>query len=104
MSDREAQQQIQLATAPIREKEIRGSGGSLDPPGPLLTHLHTVYIAYSECLPTRLNPLAERAFFSQAPRLPKTSLAQQVSQRKWRERGAYMLYARWCVRHTSTTR
>ena len=32
----------------------------LEPPGPLLTHLHAVYIAYSECLPTRLNPLAER--------------------------------------------
>ena len=39
-----------------REKEIRGSGGSLEPPGPLLTHLRTVYMAYSECLPTRLDP------------------------------------------------
>jgi hypothetical protein len=39
-------------------------GGSLGPPGPLLTHLHTVYMAYSERLPTRLNPLAERACFS----------------------------------------
>ena len=37
-----------------------------EPPGPLLTHLHTVYMAYSECLPTRLNPLAERACFFQA--------------------------------------
>ena len=27
-------------------------------------HLHTVYMAYSECLPTRLNPLAERKYFS----------------------------------------
>jgi tRNA A-37 threonylcarbamoyl transferase component Bud32 len=35
-----------------REKEIGGSGGSLEPPGPLLTHLHTVYMAYSERLPT----------------------------------------------------
>jgi hypothetical protein len=50
-----------------------GSGGSLEPPGPLLglpgpllTHLHTVYMACSECLPTRLNPLAERTCFSQA--------------------------------------
>ena len=25
-----------------REKQIRDSGGSLEPPGPLLTHLHTV--------------------------------------------------------------
>jgi hypothetical protein len=52
-----------------REKQIGGSGGSLAPPGPLLTHLlthlHTVYMAYSECLPTRLNPLAERSCFSQ---------------------------------------
>ena len=30
-------------------------------------HLHTVYMAYAECLPTRLNPLAERACFSQVP-------------------------------------
>jgi hypothetical protein len=37
----------------------------LEPPGPLLTHLHTVYMAYSECLPTRLNLLAERTRFSQ---------------------------------------
>ena len=37
----------------------------LEPPGPLLTHLYTVYMAYSECLPTRLNPLAERTCFSQ---------------------------------------
>ena len=37
----------------------------LEPPGPLLTHLHTVYMAYSERLPTRLNPLAERTCFSQ---------------------------------------
>jgi hypothetical protein len=48
-----------------REKEIGGSGGSLEPPGPLLAHLHTVYMIYSECLPTRLNPLVERTCFSQ---------------------------------------
>ena len=35
-----------------REKEIGGSGGSLEPPGTLPMHLHTVYMAYSECLPT----------------------------------------------------
>jgi hypothetical protein len=40
-------------------------GFFLEPPGPLLTHLHTVYMAYSERLPTRLNPLAERTCFSQ---------------------------------------
>ena len=28
-------------------------------------HPHTVYMEYSECLPTLLNPLAERACFSQ---------------------------------------
>jgi hypothetical protein len=43
-------------------KRSGAQGGSLDPPG-LLTHLHTAYTAYSECLPTRLNPLAERALF-----------------------------------------
>jgi hypothetical protein len=55
-----------------RAQQIGGSGGSLEPPGPLLrpprpllTHLHTVYMVYSECLPTRLNPLAERTCFSQ---------------------------------------
>jgi hypothetical protein len=45
------------------EKAIEGSWGSLEPPGPRLTHLHTVYMAYSECLPTRLSPLAERTCF-----------------------------------------
>ena len=39
-----------------RGERYRGSGDSLDPPGPLLTHLNTIYTAYSECLPTRLNP------------------------------------------------
>jgi hypothetical protein len=53
-------------TARRREKEIEGSRGSLEPPGSLLTHLHTVYMPYSECLPTHLNPLvAERTCFSQ---------------------------------------
>ena len=47
------------------EKHIRGSVGSLEPPGLLPTHLHTVYMAYSECLPTLLNPLTERTCFSQ---------------------------------------
>jgi hypothetical protein len=52
------------------EKHIRGSGGSLDPPGPLPMHLHTVHnlwstLEYSERLPTLLNPLAERTCFSQ---------------------------------------
>ena len=42
------------------------AGPFLEPPGPLLTHLRTVYMAFSECLPTRLNPLVERTCFSQA--------------------------------------
>jgi hypothetical protein len=41
---------------PTGEKQIRGSGGSLEPPGPLPVHLHTVCMEYSECLPTLLNP------------------------------------------------
>jgi hypothetical protein len=55
-----------------REKQIGGSGGSLEPPGPLLeppgpllTHLHTVYMAYSDCLPNHSNPLAKMTCFSQ---------------------------------------
>jgi hypothetical protein len=48
----------------IQGETDTGSRGSLEPPGPLLTHLRTVYMAYSERLPTRLNPLAERACFS----------------------------------------
>ena len=55
-----------------REQQIGGSGGSLEPhgpllepPGPLLTHLHTVYMAHSERLPTRVTPLVERTCFSQ---------------------------------------
>jgi hypothetical protein len=63
-----------LQRAAVMEQQIGGSGGSLEPPGPLLeppgpllTHLHTVYMGYSERLPTRLNPLAERTCFSQVP-------------------------------------
>ena len=48
-----------------REKEKGGSGGSLEPPGPLLTHLRTVCVAYSGCLSTLLSCLAERTTFSQ---------------------------------------
>jgi hypothetical protein len=68
---------LPLALALGREQQIGGSGGSLEPPGPhlqppgpLLTRLHTVHIAYSECLPTRLNPLAERTGFPQALGIP----------------------------------
>jgi hypothetical protein len=51
------------------ETDIRGSGGSLKPPGPLrLMRLHTVHMEYSECFPTLLHPLAERTSFPQARR------------------------------------
>jgi hypothetical protein len=70
----------ELATG--REKQIGSSGGSLEPPGPLLeppghllTHLHTVSMAYSECLPTRLNPMAEGTCFSQATGLTASGKA-----------------------------
>jgi hypothetical protein len=53
-----------------REQQIGDSGGSLEPPGPFLeppgplpTHLHTACMAYSERLPTHLNPPAERTCF-----------------------------------------
>ena len=49
----------------VQEARSNPLGLFLAPPGPLLTHLHTVYMAYSECLPTRLNPLAETTCFSQ---------------------------------------
>jgi hypothetical protein len=72
----------------IREQQIGGSGGSLEPPGPLLeppgpllTHLHPVYIAHSERLPTRLNPLAERACFSQVFVHPATMDAENSSEK-----------------------
>jgi hypothetical protein len=65
-----------------REQQIGGSGGSLAPPGllleaprPLLTHLYTVYMACSECLLTRLNPLAERTCFSQVGPVVGSALA-----------------------------
>ena len=50
-------------------------GPLLEPPGPLLTHFHTIYIAYSERLPTRLSPLAERACFPQASILYKDEIS-----------------------------
>jgi hypothetical protein len=42
-----------------RDRGFRGA--HLNPLGlfSVLTHLHTVYMAYSECLPTSLNPLSE---------------------------------------------
>ena len=46
----------------------------LEPPGPLFTHLHTVCMAYSERLPTRLNPLAERTCFSQVGEMQPPTL------------------------------
>ena len=38
-----------MAHARRGEKGTGGLGGSLEPPGPLLTHLHTVCMNYSEC-------------------------------------------------------
>jgi hypothetical protein len=38
------------------EKQIRGSGVSLEPPGPLPVHLRTIYMEYSECMPSCLEP------------------------------------------------
>ena len=56
---------LSLTTVSSGEKQIRGSGGSLELPGPLSMHLHTVYVEYSECLLTLLTPWAERTCFSQ---------------------------------------
>ena len=58
----------------VQGAHLNPLGLFLEPPGPLLTHLHTVHMAYSECLPTRLNPLAESTCFSQVwiPVTPST--------------------------------
>jgi hypothetical protein len=54
-------------------KRYGGSGGALDPPGPLPVHLRSAYIEYSECLPTLFNPLAERTYFSQVTAVVSSS-------------------------------
>jgi hypothetical protein len=54
-----------LAGVTQGERHRGVQGGSEEPLGPLITHLHTVYMAYSECLPIHLNPMAERTCFSQ---------------------------------------
>jgi hypothetical protein len=41
-------------------------------------HLLAVYIEYSECLPTRLDPLAERTSFFQVPHRPEASSYQCI--------------------------
>jgi DNA repair exonuclease SbcCD ATPase subunit len=69
---RSIQNELKVAN---REKQIRGSGGSLEPPGPLPMHL--VYMKYSECLPTLLDPLAEWTCFSQ---VAKGHAESQLSQ------------------------
>ena len=77
-----------------REKQIGGSGGSLEPPGPLLEPpglglflcLHTVYMAYFERLPTRLNPLAERTCFSQVDGSCCSTLPSATTSPSWRSR------------------
>ena len=47
----------------VQGAHLNPHGPLFEPPGPLLTHLHTVCMACSECLPTGLNPLAERTLF-----------------------------------------
>jgi hypothetical protein len=47
-----------------REKEIRSSGGSTEPPGPLPDRLLEAHIEYSECRPSLVTPLAERELFA----------------------------------------
>ena len=68
----EAYGEAQGETARGFRGSLEPPGSLLEPPGPLLTHLHTVYMACYERLPTRLNPVAERTCFSQARRRPST--------------------------------
>ena len=60
---------VQMFNGVGRGERDRGSdfrGPRLNPLGLFLrTILHTVYMSYSECLPTLLNPLAERTCCSQ---------------------------------------
>ena len=55
-----------------REKQRGGSGGALEPPGPLIPFIWRILRAF---VPTRLNPLAERACFPQVPTWAKTTRA-----------------------------
>jgi hypothetical protein len=73
----------ELTRVDAREKKIGGQGGLLNPSGPLLTHLHTVYMAYSECLSEPLDPLAEGTS-PLSPRPLSTSLST-----------ASLLYSLW---------
>jgi hypothetical protein len=84
-----------------REQQIGGSGGSLEPPGPLLeppgpllTHLHTFYMAYSECLPTRLNPLAERTCFYQVDEMKADACKALLSELRQQEPSAAASFRR----------
>ena len=52
----------------VQGAHLNPLGLFLDPPRPLLTRLHAVYMGCSECPPTRLNPLAERTCLSQVGR------------------------------------
>ena len=68
----------------------RGSGGSLEPPRSLYAHLRTVCMPYSERLPTRWNPLAERTCFSKVRELR----ARQVPGRRALEQGVRRCFCR----------
>jgi hypothetical protein len=66
------------SSVPTREKHIRGSGGSLEPPGPLPMHLHTVYVGCSERLPTLSNPPWLRG-----PLSPRSRRRSSRPPRRW---------------------
>jgi hypothetical protein len=58
--------------APRGESDAGAQGAHSNPPGPLPAHPpHRAYMECSECLPTRLNPVAERARFSQVRRVQR---------------------------------
>jgi hypothetical protein len=50
-------------------------------------HPRTVYMEYSECLPTLLNPLAEWTCFSQAGQLHRRLVRELVGGRSGPPRG-----------------
>ena len=71
---------VYLSQPDLCDLSLVPPGLLLEPPGPLLTHLYTVYMACSEFLLTRLNPLAERTCFAQVGPVVGSALSARDMQ------------------------
>ena len=71
---------VYLSQPDLCDLSLVPPGLLLEPPGPLLTHLYTVYMACAECLLTRLNPLAERTCFAQVGPVVGSALSARDMQ------------------------